>query len=124
MITMRMIAYLCIFFKSMSSMAQLINHIMFNTTKTNFNIFDPNQKIEYIFIFNIYIFCEIVIYGMTIFLIYGCTRSFPEAFRNFIMKNMYEPCPDNFDILINVFLVILGLLVAGCPLVGMWIETL
>ena len=97
---------------------------MFNITKPNFNIFNPNQKIEYIFIFNIYIFCEIVIYGMTIFLIYGCTRSFPEAFRNFIMKNMYEPCPDNFDILINVFLVILGLLVAGCPLVGMWIETL
>ena len=97
---------------------------MFNVTKPNFNIFNPNQKIEYIFIFNIYIFCEIVIYGMMIFFIYGYTRPFPEAFWNFIMKNMYEPCSDSFNVLINIFLAILGLLVAGCPLVGMWIETL
>ena len=124
MIATRMTVYLYIFSESMSSMVQLIGHIMFNSTDSNLKFLDLNQRFKYIFVFNVYIFYEIIIYGVTIFLIYGCIKSFPEAFRNFIMKNMLEQCSEDFDVLINVFLVVLGVLVSCCPLIGVWIETL
>ena len=123
-ITTRMVIYLYHFFESMLCTTGLIFYTIVNLTKSDFNIFNLSQRFKSDFVFNIYLSCKIFIYGITIFLVYGCTRSFPEAFRNFIMRNIHKPSPLYFDILINIFLVILGLILLWCPVVAMWVETI
>ena len=123
-IVVRTTICLCFLFESIVCTIALVVYITANITKSDFNIFSSSQKLKSYSVFNVYLFCKIFLYGTTIFLVWGCMTSFPEVFRSFIMKNMHKKCPLCFDVLINIFLFILGLILLWCPLIGMWVETI
>ena len=70
-IAIRTTIYLCFLFESVVCTIGLIVYIIANITKSDFNIFNSNQKFKSYSVFNIYLFCKIFLYGTTIFLVRG-----------------------------------------------------
>ena len=73
-------------------------------------------------ILGVYTLFKITVYLMSIFLIWGCIRFFPKAFRIFIERKHRKLNFIEFNLLISSFLLVLSLIITYSPVLAIWIS--